>query len=169
MVLGQLPTLSTKGLIIEEPFVVLDRRMAKKGNVAADYVLIQWVNGTPADVTWELYKDIAARFPIKEESQKLKKYRLGLKRLHGFLEVTAAQDLEKIHEDNLEAMNTEVATFPLAKWEAHDCNKLIFSDFKQFDGGYVAFRGDAYGGKILGKGTLKTANLDFEDVYFVND
>ncbi|GKC89166.1 reverse transcriptase [Tanacetum coccineum] len=63
MVLGQLPTLSTKGLIIEEPFVVLDRRMAKKGNVAAVYVLIQWVNGTPSDATWELYKDIAARFP----------------------------------------------------------------------------------------------------------
>ncbi|GKC64708.1 ribonuclease H-like domain-containing protein, partial [Tanacetum coccineum] len=33
-----------------------------------------------------------------------------------------------------------------------------------FDGGYVAFRGGAYGGKITGKGTLKTANLDFEDL-----
>ncbi|GJV20882.1 putative ribonuclease H-like domain-containing protein [Tanacetum coccineum] len=38
-----------------------------------------------------------------------------------------------------------------------------------FDRGYVAFGGGAYGGKILGKGTLKTANLDFEDVYFVNE
>ncbi|GKD63045.1 hypothetical protein Tco_1305153, partial [Tanacetum coccineum] len=35
-------------------------------------------------------------------------------------------------------------------------------DFKQFDGGYVAFGGGAYGGKISSKGTLKTANLDFE-------
>ncbi|GJT41594.1 putative ribonuclease H-like domain-containing protein [Tanacetum coccineum] len=43
------------------------------------------------------------------------------------------------------------------------------SDFKQFDGGYVAFGGGAYGGKILGKGTLKTTNLDFEDVYFLNE
>ncbi|GJX96810.1 ribonuclease H-like domain-containing protein [Tanacetum coccineum] len=34
---------------------------------------------------------------------------------------------------------------------------------------YVAFGGGAYGGKILGKGTLKTANLDFEDVHFVNE
>ncbi|GKC73978.1 ribonuclease H-like domain-containing protein [Tanacetum coccineum] len=42
-------------------------------------------------------------------------------------------------------------------------------DFKQFDGGYVAFGGDAYGGKITGKGTLKTDKLDFEDVYFVNE
>ncbi|GJS64388.1 putative ribonuclease H-like domain-containing protein [Tanacetum coccineum] len=30
---------------------------------------------------------------------------LGLKRLHGFLEVTAAQDLEQIHEDDLEAID----------------------------------------------------------------
>ncbi|GJU79939.1 putative ribonuclease H-like domain-containing protein [Tanacetum coccineum] len=43
-------------------------------------------------------------------------------------------------------------------------NIAYLSNFKQFDGGYVAFGGGAYGGKILGKGTLKTANLDFEDI-----
>ncbi|GJX87290.1 putative ribonuclease H-like domain-containing protein [Tanacetum coccineum] len=48
-------------------------------------------------------------------------------------------------------------------------NIAYLSDFKQFDRGYVAFGGGAYGGKITGKGTLKTANLDFEDVYFVNE
>ncbi|GKB39672.1 retrotransposable element Tf2 [Tanacetum coccineum] len=58
---GQLPTLSTKGLMIEEPFAVLDMRMAKGGNVAAVYVLIQWANGTPADATWELYEDICGK------------------------------------------------------------------------------------------------------------
>ncbi|GJQ90712.1 putative ribonuclease H-like domain-containing protein [Tanacetum coccineum] len=42
-------------------------------------------------------------------------------------------------------------------------NIAYLSDFKQFDGGYVAFRGGEYGGKITGKGTLKTDNLDFED------
>ncbi|GKB90716.1 putative ribonuclease H-like domain-containing protein, partial [Tanacetum coccineum] len=31
-------------------------------------------------------------------------------------------------------------------------NIAYLSDFKQFDGGYVAFRGGAYGGKISGKG-----------------
>ncbi|GJY08862.1 putative ribonuclease H-like domain-containing protein [Tanacetum coccineum] len=40
-------------------------------------------------------------------------------------------------------------------------NIAYLSDFKQFDRGYV--------GKISGKGTLKTDNLDFEDVYFVNE
>ncbi|GJZ24111.1 ribonuclease H-like domain-containing protein [Tanacetum coccineum] len=48
-------------------------------------------------------------------------------------------------------------------------NIAYLSDFKKFDGGYVAFGGGAYGGKITSKGTLKTANLDFEDVYFVNE
>ncbi|GKF57029.1 hypothetical protein Tco_0170566, partial [Tanacetum coccineum] len=43
-------------------------------------------------------------------------------------------------------------------------NIAYLSDFKLFDGGYVAFGGGAYGGKISGKGTLETANLDFEDV-----
>ncbi|GJT56404.1 putative ribonuclease H-like domain-containing protein [Tanacetum coccineum] len=42
-------------------------------------------------------------------------------------------------------------------------NIAYLSDFKQFDGGYVAFGGGAYSGKVSGKGTLKTANLDFED------
>ncbi|GJS88173.1 putative ribonuclease H-like domain-containing protein [Tanacetum coccineum] len=35
----------------------------------------------------------------------------------------------------------------------------------EFDGGYVSFGGGAYGGRNIGKGTLKTDNLDFEDVH----
>ncbi|GJX14803.1 putative ribonuclease H-like domain-containing protein [Tanacetum coccineum] len=42
-------------------------------------------------------------------------------------------------------------------------------DFKDFDGGYVTFGGGAYGGRITGKGTIKTDNLDFDDVYFVKE
>ncbi|GJY68957.1 putative ribonuclease H-like domain-containing protein [Tanacetum coccineum] len=42
-------------------------------------------------------------------------------------------------------------------------------DFKDFDGGYVTFGGGAYGGRIFGKGTIKTDNLDFDDVYFVKE
>ncbi|GKA82477.1 hypothetical protein Tco_0789225 [Tanacetum coccineum] len=48
-------------------------------------------------------------------------------------------------------------------------NIAYLSDFKQFDRGYVAFRGGAYGCKISSKGTLKTANLDFEDVILLPD
>ncbi|GJS86323.1 putative ribonuclease H-like domain-containing protein [Tanacetum coccineum] len=48
-------------------------------------------------------------------------------------------------------------------------NIAYLSDFKEFDGGYLTFGGGAHGGKISGKGTLKTDSLDFEDVYFVNE
>ncbi|GKC89556.1 putative ribonuclease H-like domain-containing protein, partial [Tanacetum coccineum] len=48
-------------------------------------------------------------------------------------------------------------------------NMSFLSNFKEFDRGYVTFRGGAKGGKIAGKGTLKTGKLDFEDVYFVKE
>nr|GEU37719.1 ribonuclease H-like domain-containing protein [Tanacetum cinerariifolium] len=48
-------------------------------------------------------------------------------------------------------------------------NIAYLSDFKEFDGGYVTFRGGAHGGRIYGKGTCKTDSLDFENVYFVNE
>ncbi|GJW11839.1 hypothetical protein Tco_1577666, partial [Tanacetum coccineum] len=37
------------------------------------------------------------------------------------------------------------------------------SDFKQFDGGYVAFGGGAYGGKITGKGTSEVNSQECID------
>ncbi|GKF05301.1 hypothetical protein Tco_0035969 [Tanacetum coccineum] len=48
-------------------------------------------------------------------------------------------------------------------------NIAYLSDFKEFDRGYVTFGGGAHGVRIFGKGTLKTDNLNFEDVYFVNE
>ncbi|GJX44283.1 ribonuclease H-like domain-containing protein [Tanacetum coccineum] len=48
-------------------------------------------------------------------------------------------------------------------------NIAYLSDFKEFDRGYVRFRGGTHGGRISSKGTLKIDCLDFEDVYFVNE
>ncbi|GJU87804.1 putative ribonuclease H-like domain-containing protein [Tanacetum coccineum] len=45
-------------------------------------------------------------------------------------------------------------------------NMFYLTDFEEIDGGYVDFGGSPKGGKITGKGTIKTGNLDFEDVYF---
>ncbi|GJT08249.1 hypothetical protein Tco_0842711 [Tanacetum coccineum] len=49
-------------------------------------------------------------------------------------------------------------------WNGQKSNQLGY-----FDGGYVTFGGGAYGGRITGKGTIKTDNLDFDDVYFVKE
>ncbi|GJS27302.1 ribonuclease H-like domain-containing protein [Tanacetum coccineum] len=48
-------------------------------------------------------------------------------------------------------------------------NMSYLSDFIEFDGGYVTFGGGAKGGRITGKGTLKTGKLNFKDVYFVKE
>ncbi|GJW22995.1 putative ribonuclease H-like domain-containing protein [Tanacetum coccineum] len=48
-------------------------------------------------------------------------------------------------------------------------NKAYLSDYEDFNGGFVAFGSDPKGGKITGKGKIKTTNLDFDDVYFVDE
>ncbi|GJZ23586.1 ribonuclease H-like domain-containing protein [Tanacetum coccineum] len=48
-------------------------------------------------------------------------------------------------------------------------NMSYLSDFKEFNRGHVTFGGGAKGGKITGKGTLKTGKLNFKDVYFVKE
>ncbi|GJX45698.1 retrovirus-related pol polyprotein from transposon TNT 1-94 [Tanacetum coccineum] len=48
-------------------------------------------------------------------------------------------------------------------------NMSYLTDYEEIDGGYVAFGGNPKGGKITGKSTIKTGNLDFENVYFVRE
>ncbi|GKE29101.1 putative ribonuclease H-like domain-containing protein [Tanacetum coccineum] len=48
-------------------------------------------------------------------------------------------------------------------------NKSFLTDYQKIDGGFVAFRGSPKGGKIIGKGKIRTGKLDFEDVYFVKE
>ncbi|GJY32608.1 retrovirus-related pol polyprotein from transposon TNT 1-94, partial [Tanacetum coccineum] len=42
-------------------------------------------------------------------------------------------------------------------------NKSFLIDYQEIDGGLVAFRGSPKGGKITGKGKIRTGKLDFED------
>nr|GFD26299.1 ribonuclease H-like domain-containing protein [Tanacetum cinerariifolium] len=46
-------------------------------------------------------------------------------------------------------------------------NISYLSDFEKLNGRYVAFGGNPKGGKITGKGKIKTGKLDFDDVYYV--
>nr|GEU62624.1 RNA-directed DNA polymerase, eukaryota [Tanacetum cinerariifolium] len=48
-------------------------------------------------------------------------------------------------------------------------NMSYLSDFEELNGGYLAFGGNPKGGKITGKGKIKTGKLDFDDVYFVKE
>ncbi|GJW81598.1 putative ribonuclease H-like domain-containing protein [Tanacetum coccineum] len=59
---------------------------------------------------------------------------------------------------------------PKTKVLDHDPRNMSYlTDFEEIDGGYVAFGGNPKGGKITGRGTIKTGNLDFENVYFVRE
>nr|GFD04374.1 ribonuclease H-like domain-containing protein [Tanacetum cinerariifolium] len=48
-------------------------------------------------------------------------------------------------------------------------NISYLSNFEVLNGGYVAFGGNPKGGKITGKGKIKTRKLDFHDVYYVKE
>nr|GEX12100.1 ribonuclease H-like domain, reverse transcriptase, RNA-dependent DNA polymerase [Tanacetum cinerariifolium] len=48
-------------------------------------------------------------------------------------------------------------------------NISYLSDFEAINGKYVAFGRNPKGGKITGKGKIKTEKLDFDDVYFVKE
>nr|GEX56242.1 hypothetical protein [Tanacetum cinerariifolium] len=48
-------------------------------------------------------------------------------------------------------------------------NMSYLSDFEKLNGRYVSFGGNPKGGKISGRGKIKTGKLDFKDVYFVKE
>ncbi|GJY46995.1 putative ribonuclease H-like domain-containing protein [Tanacetum coccineum] len=48
-------------------------------------------------------------------------------------------------------------------------NRSYLIDYEEIDGGFVAFGGNSKGGKIIGKGKIRTGKLDFKDVYFVKE
>nr|GEW46772.1 ribonuclease H-like domain-containing protein [Tanacetum cinerariifolium] len=48
-------------------------------------------------------------------------------------------------------------------------NMSYLTEFKEINGGYVAFGGNPKGGKITCKGKIRTGKLDFDDVYFVKE
>nr|GEV04527.1 hypothetical protein [Tanacetum cinerariifolium] len=48
-------------------------------------------------------------------------------------------------------------------------NMSYLSYFEELNGGYIAFGGNPKGGKIFGKGKIRTGKLDFDDVHFVKE
>ncbi|GJX62237.1 hypothetical protein Tco_0295137, partial [Tanacetum coccineum] len=90
------------------------------------------------------------------------------------------EDLQQIDQDDLEELDIRWQGNPESILQDHvvvdsGCsshmtgNKAYLSDYKDYNGGFVAFRSDPKGGKITGKGKIRTANLDFDDVYFVDE
>nr|GEX16933.1 hypothetical protein [Tanacetum cinerariifolium] len=60
---GSLHAFDIPGVIRVEPLAILERRLAKKGNVDVVYVLVQWTNGSREEATWEPIEEIHKNFP----------------------------------------------------------------------------------------------------------
>nr|GFB29097.1 putative ribonuclease H-like domain-containing protein [Tanacetum cinerariifolium] len=76
------------------------------------------------------------------------------------------------------ALRTSSTSMTLKRFDYNDAlgrskhmtgNMSYLSNFEELNGGYVAFEGNPKGGKITGKGKIKTRKLDFDDVYFVKE
>ncbi|GJV85883.1 putative ribonuclease H-like domain-containing protein [Tanacetum coccineum] len=76
-------------------------------------------------------------------------------------------DLNKSRWGNLKILLQDHAVVDSGCSSHMTGNKAYISDYEDYNGGFVAFGSDPKGGKITGKGKIETANLDFDDVYFV--
>ncbi|GJY20622.1 putative ribonuclease H-like domain-containing protein [Tanacetum coccineum] len=83
--------------------------------------------------------------------------------------------LDHVSKHNSASMKFKRFNYIDAQGRSNGCsrhmtgNMSYLTDFEEIDGGYVAFGGNPKGGKITGRGTIKTGNLDFENVYFVRE
>ncbi|GJX95249.1 putative mitochondrial protein [Tanacetum coccineum] len=50
-------------LVVVDRLTVLERKKVKKREEEAEYVLVQWVNGSREDATWESLSDMASSYP----------------------------------------------------------------------------------------------------------
>ncbi|GKB67183.1 reverse transcriptase [Tanacetum coccineum] len=57
-----LPEVDEDVVIIDKPLAVLERNKVKKGEKEAVYVLVQWVNGSREDATWESLSDMVSSY-----------------------------------------------------------------------------------------------------------
>ncbi|GJZ75053.1 putative ribonuclease H-like domain-containing protein [Tanacetum coccineum] len=80
-----------------------------------------------------------------------------------------SKDSGSLKKGNLEILLQDHAVVDSGCSSHMTGNKAYLSDYEDFNGGFVAFGSDPKGGKITGKGKIRTANLDFDDVYFVDE
>nr|GEU88339.1 hypothetical protein [Tanacetum cinerariifolium] len=82
---------------------------------------------------------------------------------------TIKPSVDKVQVD-IPKQNDKPTRRPVKYAEMHMTGNISYlTEFKESDGGYVTFGGGDKGGKITGKGIIRTSKLDFEDVYFVKE
>ncbi|GJZ98096.1 hypothetical protein Tco_0670549 [Tanacetum coccineum] len=69
----------------------------------------------------------------------------------------------------IDHISKDSGLYMLKRFDYVDPQGRLKSVMAWIDGGFVAFGGTPKGGKITGKGKIRTRKLDFEDVYFVKE
>ncbi|GJU53217.1 gag-pol polyprotein [Tanacetum coccineum] len=134
-------------------------------------IIEDWVSDDEEEVKSISKEEKKANVPIATEKESLKPVSPSRKSIRPNVNTVRARGFNAVK--------------PSACWSNYQLNEKGFvdsgcsrhmsgniahlSDFKEFDGGFVTFGGGANGGRITGKGTIKTDKLDFEDVYFVKE
>nr|GEY70512.1 putative ribonuclease H-like domain-containing protein [Tanacetum cinerariifolium] len=134
-----------------------------------DEVIIKSINETPA-------QKAAKRRKLHEQAKEDEDLKKQLEVVDDedddvFIEATLIGKKSNVDSASLRLMLfKDVAAIADAKFSRHMTGNMSYlSDFQELNGGYVAFGGNPKGGKISGKGKIKTGKLDFKDVYFVKE
>nr|GEZ11509.1 ribonuclease H-like domain-containing protein [Tanacetum cinerariifolium] len=143
--MGSLPPCDNTGLFIVEHIAVLDRRLARRGNRAEVYVLVQWANRKLAHKTYasrDIHKQYAPvnhfKFPLhKVPATAPPKSQSVLTTVDRTGNPQQALKDKGVIDNGCSRHMTE--------------NMSYLSDFEELNGGYVAFGGNPKGDKITGK------------------
>nr|GFA19501.1 ribonuclease H-like domain-containing protein [Tanacetum cinerariifolium] len=84
-------------------------------------------------------------------------------------ESAADSSVNKSEEDNNQANKEFCSNSSNNKLRYMTGNKSFLTDYQEINRGFAAFGGNPKGGKISGKGKIRTGKFDFEDVYFVKE
>ncbi|GJT81231.1 reverse transcriptase domain-containing protein [Tanacetum coccineum] len=118
---------------------------------------------------WRLLKNTLRSFPMNGTgpmgwiSPRLECYSCH-KRGHFTRKCRAPTNQDNINRENTRrVVPVETTTNDLVSSDGSG-NMSYLTDFEEIYRGYVAFGGNPKGGKITGRGTIKTGNLDFKNV-----
>ncbi|GKA88285.1 reverse transcriptase domain-containing protein, partial [Tanacetum coccineum] len=152
---------------VEEPVEIMDREVKSLKRSKIALVKVRWNSKRGPEFTWE-----------REDYMKSKYPQLFVDRADSLASIVPLEltqllcDIDVIGEHNKGNPEEDLKDYAIIDSGCSgsmtgDKDKL--SNFKEFKGGYVAFGNDPKGGRITGKGTIKTSCIYFKKVSYVEE
>nr|GEV01760.1 reverse transcriptase domain-containing protein [Tanacetum cinerariifolium] len=144
------------GILIQEKSITIITRVAQEKKLAISYASLVFEDFDPPFYEPLIFKDVPKSMkllPFSSENEE-KVFKPGI--------YTSKKDNPQMDLQDKRVIDSGCSRHITG-------NMSYLTDYEELDGGYVAFGGNPKGGKITGKGTIKTGNLDFENVYFLRE